>query len=178
MKPEPRLCRRCRTSRGWLRYVPKNSVAKSSNGSRICRRTTRSALMLTTAGITFATARTTGSEAGSVGVDDGHGVGVCAKSRALLANSTAIAVLDAWRQTLGSARVSPSRAFLLHTRNRKDCFGETPKLARETRALPGILAFDIVVYCIPSGRVKLPAQVTGRPFHCQLAGRLVFTTLS
>jgi hypothetical protein len=34
--------------------------------------------MLTTAGITFATARTTGSEAGSVGVDDGNGVGVCA----------------------------------------------------------------------------------------------------
>jgi len=111
--------------------------------------------MLTTAGITFATARTTGSEAGSVGVDDGNGVGVCAKSRALLANSTAIAVLDAWRQTLGSARVSPSRAFLLHTRNRKDCFVETPKvraglaLAGETRALPGLLAFDIVVYCIP-----------------------------
>src|SRR6476646_10716441 len=147
--------------------------------------------MLTTAGITFATARTTGSEAGSVGVDDGNGVGVCAKSRTLLANSTAIAVLDAWRQTLGNARVSrvgdgvsPSRAFLLHTRNRKDCFGETPKvraglaLARGTRALPGLLAFDIVVYCISSGRVKLPAQVTGRPFHCQLAGRLVFTTLS
>ena len=34
--------------------------------------------MLTTAGITFATARTAGSEAGSVGVDDGSGVGVCA----------------------------------------------------------------------------------------------------
>src|SRR4029077_17590913 len=98
------------------------------------------------------TARTTGSEAGSVGVDDGNGVGVCAKSRALLANSTAIAVLDAWRQILGSAR--------------------------ETCALPGLLAFDIVVCCIPSGRVKLPAQVTGRAFHCQLAGRLVFTTLS
>src|SRR6478736_2318226 len=97
--------------------------------------------MLTTAGITFATARTTGSEAGSVGVGDGSGVGVCAKSRALLANSTAIAVLDAWRQTLGSARVSQSRAFLLLTGNRKDCFGETPKPARETRALPGLLAF-------------------------------------
>src|SRR5207244_10760422 len=126
--------------------------------------------ILTTAGITFATARTTGSEAGSVGVDDGNGVVVAAKSRALLANSTAIVVLESWRQTPGSARVSrvgdgvsPSRAFLLHTTNRKDCFGETPKPARETRALPGLLAFDIVVYCIPSGRVKLPAQVTGRP---------------
>src|SRR2546430_12008661 len=45
----------------------------------------------------------------------------------------------------GSARVShvgdgvaPSRTFLLHAGNRKDCFGETPKPTRETRALPGI----------------------------------------
>ena len=91
---------------------------------------------------------------------------------------------------LGSARVSRAGDRVLAIANLicdfanrsavmlgKVRFGETPKPARETRALPGLLAFDIIVYCISSGRVKLPAQVTGRPFHCQLAGRLVFTTL-
>src|SRR5438874_5656755 len=50
--------------------------------------------MLTTAGITFATARTTGSEAGSVGDDDGNGVGVCA-NKDCTANKRMIAVVDA-----------------------------------------------------------------------------------
>src|SRR5438094_5996105 len=50
--------------------------------------------MLTTAGITFATARTTGSEAGSVGDDDGNGVGVCA-NKDCTADKRMIAVVDA-----------------------------------------------------------------------------------
>jgi hypothetical protein len=102
--------------------------------------------MLTTAGITFATARTTGSEAGSVGVDDGNGVGVCANND-WAARKRMIAVADPWTQV-------------------------------PLRALHKSFAFDIVLYCIPSGGVKSPAQVTGRALHCQLAGRLVFTTLS
>ena len=85
---------------------------------------------------------------------------------------------------LGSARVSragdavsPSRTSSSRVRSGKDCFGETPKPARETRARPRSLVFDVVLYLIASGVVTSPAQVTGRPFHCQLAGRLVFTTL-
>src|SRR6266404_6932928 len=38
--------------------------------------------------------------------------------------------------------VARSRTFLLHAGKRKDCFGQTPKPARQTRALPGT--------CIPT----------------------------
>src|SRR3979411_359453 len=141
--------------------------------------------MLTTAGITFATARTTGSEAGSVGVDDGRGDGVCAKSRTVLACKMAITIVDVWIQIPGSARVSragfgvsPKRSFLFLACKRQVRDGATPSPTRETRARPRSSAFNVPLYCIASGRVKSPGQVTGRPFYCQLAGRLVFTTLS
>src|SRR5438067_13940843 len=55
--------------------------------------------MLTTAGITFATARTTGSEAGSVGDDEGNGVGVCADNDCA-AKKRMIAAADAWMLAL------------------------------------------------------------------------------
>src|SRR5215475_10859975 len=45
----------------------------SSKGSRTVRRTTRSVLIFTTAGKTFATAKTAGSEAGSASAFAKHG---------------------------------------------------------------------------------------------------------
>src|SRR5207249_9587229 len=94
-------------------------------------------------------------------------------------------VLHACKEFLGSARVSrlgddlsSSRTSLLRAITGKDCFGATPKPARETRALPRSFAFDLVLYYIPFGDMKSPAQITGRPFHCQLAPGRLFTTLS
>ena len=65
MNPEPRLCTVCFTSRCGRIWPPKKLLKKSSRGSRTVRRTTRSVLMFTTAGIAFATASTEGSCAGS-----------------------------------------------------------------------------------------------------------------
>src|SRR5207248_7642894 len=131
--------------------------------------------MLTTAGITFPTARTTGSEAGSVGDEEGNGVGVCAKCKAVFASKMAITSVDVWIQIPGSARnaspartsragfgVSPKQSFLFPACKREVRDGETPSPAREMRALPRSIAFDIVLYYIPSGGMKSPAQITGR----------------
>jgi hypothetical protein len=40
------------------------------------------------------------------------------------------------QQALGSARVSRAGECVSHSRTSEDCFGETPKPARETRTLP------------------------------------------
>src|SRR5207248_10299592 len=99
------------------------------------RRTTLSALMLTTAGITFATARTVGSEAGSVAGGEGNGVGVCA-NKDCAANKRMIAVVDAWTQVPASAR----------------------NAGLELRALPRSSAFHVPLYRIPWGRMKSPRK--------------------
>src|SRR5947207_2910070 len=73
---------------------------------------------------------------------------------------------------LGSARVSragdgvsPSRTSLTYSGNRKDCFGETPKPTRETRALPrtGIHALTTAIILLFAAQSLLAQTPTPLP---------------
>src|SRR4051812_9932796 len=97
MNPVPRLCIVWRISRGFERKFPKYCAAKSSNGSRTRRRTTRSVLMFTTAGKTFATASTAGSDAGSACPKTGAGA---------TAKRPANESIRHWRNVIGEGEVT------------------------------------------------------------------------
>src|SRR5215470_10755744 len=77
----------------------------SSKGSRTVRLTTRSELIFTTAGKTFATAKTAGSEAGSA----------CAKHGAEVANISNAATAQTVRFFRGIRAASNEAAFGLST---------------------------------------------------------------
>jgi len=108
-----------------------------------------------------------GSEAGSVGDEEDRGDGVCAKSKAVFASKMAITSVDVLIQIPGSARnaspartaragfgVSPKQSFLFLLREREVRDGETPSPAREIRAGLASRAFNLPLYCIPSGCMK------------------------
>src|SRR5436190_12322472 len=104
--------------------------------------------MFTTAGNTFATAKTAGSEAGSA----------CPKEDVDWAtiNSAGISARTA---RMGSARVARAGERVLAIAHftlssflptaggsrRKDCFGATPKPAREPHALPRALDISLII---------------------------------
>ena len=112
------------------------------------RRTTRSVLIFTTAGKTFATAKTAGSEAGSACAK--HGAEFVQHSRATASPQTT---------RLGSACVSragfgvaPKRSFLCLVSglsggalDEKFVIARTRSPARGTHALPKVLDFTLII---------------------------------
>src|SRR6266496_1477938 len=133
---------RRRQCSGHCRFCHHSSSLESSNGSRTVRLTIRSVLIFTTAGKTFPTAKTAGSEAGSA----------CAKEIGDLpkiSRATTTRISARLAHCVGSARV---------TRALPGFSGTAPGELRTT--LLGISS-SVAVICV---------QVTEHSSHCQLAG--------